>query len=41
MEFKKQVLRILGPVGEEQTGEWEKLHNEVNHNAYPSPNIIR
>ena len=32
--------RIFGPKRVEVTGEWRKLHNELN-NLYSSPNIVR
>jgi hypothetical protein len=41
---KNRVLRRkFGPKREEMTGEWRKLHNEVDqlHNLYSSPDIIR
>jgi hypothetical protein len=28
--FEKRVLRIFGPKGDEVTGEWRKLHEELN-----------
>jgi hypothetical protein len=36
-----RVLRIFGPMRDEVTGEWRKLHNEELHNLYSSPSIIR
>jgi hypothetical protein len=40
--FENRVLgRIFGPKRDEVTGEWRKLHNEVLHNLYSSPDIIR
>jgi hypothetical protein len=40
--FENKVLRrIFGPMRDEVTGEWRKLHNEEPHNLYSSPNIIR
>jgi hypothetical protein len=40
--FENRVLRrIFGPRRDEVTGEWRKLHNEVLHNLYSSPDIIR
>ena len=38
--FENRVLRIFGPTRDEVTGEWKKLHNELN-NLYSSPNIVR
>jgi hypothetical protein len=40
--FENRVLRrIFGPMGEEVTGVWRKLHNKELHNLYSSTNIIR
>jgi hypothetical protein len=40
--FENRVLRrIFGPMRDEVTGDWRKLHNEELHNLYSSPNIIR
>jgi hypothetical protein len=40
--FENRVLRrIFGPKRDEVTGEWRKLHNEVLHELYSSPSIIR
>jgi hypothetical protein len=40
--FENRVLRrIFGPKRDEVTGSWRKLHNEVLHNLYYSPNLIR
>jgi hypothetical protein len=40
--FENRVLkRIFGPKRDEVTGEWRKLHNEVLHDLYSSPNIVR
>ena len=39
--FENRVLRrIFGPKRDEVTGEWRKLHNELN-NLYSSPSIVR
>jgi hypothetical protein len=38
--FENRVLRIFGPMRDEVTGDWRKLHNEELHNLYSSPNII-
>jgi hypothetical protein len=40
--FENRVLRrIFGPKSEEVKREWKKLHNEVLHYLYSSPNIVR
>jgi hypothetical protein len=40
--FENRVLRrIFGPMRDEVTGDWRKLHNDELHNLYSSPNIIR
>jgi hypothetical protein len=40
--FQKRVLRrIFGPMRDEVTGDWRKLHNLGLHNLYSSQNIIR
>ena len=33
-------MRIFGPKRDEN-GEWRRLHNEVLHSLYRSPNIVR
>ena len=39
--FENTVLRrIFGPEMDEVTGEWRKLHKELN-DQYCSPNIVR
>jgi hypothetical protein len=39
--FENRVLRrVFGPKRDEVTGEWRKLHNELN-DLYSSPNIVR
>jgi hypothetical protein len=35
------LRRIFGPKRDEVSGEWKKLHNEVLHDLYSSPSIIR
>jgi hypothetical protein len=35
------VRRIFGPIRNEVTGEWRKLHNEKVNALCSSPNIIR
>jgi hypothetical protein len=40
--IENRVLRrIFGPMRDEVTGEWRKLHNPILHNLYSSPHIIR
>jgi hypothetical protein len=40
--FENRALRrIFGPKRDEVAGDWTKLHNEVLHNLYASPNIMR
>ena len=40
--FEKRVLRrIFGPKGDEETGEWRKLHNEELNDLFSLPNIVR
>jgi hypothetical protein len=34
------LRRIFGPVREEVTGGWRRLHNEEHHNLYASPDIV-
>jgi hypothetical protein len=41
-EFENRVLRrTFGPERDESIGGWRKLHNEVLHNLYSSPSVIR
>jgi hypothetical protein len=40
--FENTVLRrIFGPMRDEVTGGWRKLHNEELHGLYSSPSIVR
>jgi hypothetical protein len=40
--FENRALRrIFGPMRDEATGGWRKLHNEELHRLYSSPSIIR
>jgi hypothetical protein len=42
MLFENRTLRrIFGPMRDEVTGGWRKLHSEELHNLYCSPSIIR
>jgi hypothetical protein len=39
--FKNRVpIGIFGPKRDELTTDWRKLHKEVLHNLYSSPDII-
>jgi len=35
------LRRIFGPMRDEVTGEWWRLHNEELNDLYSSPNIVR
>jgi hypothetical protein len=37
----RMLRRIFGPKRDEVIGGWRKLHNEMLHNVYCSPSIIR
>jgi hypothetical protein len=40
--FENRLLRrIFGPMRDEVTGGWRKLHNEELHNLFSSPSITR
>jgi len=41
MVFQNMVLRIFGPMREEVTEEWRRLHNEELNDLYSSPNTVR
>jgi hypothetical protein len=38
--YKEKVNTRVGPKRDEVTGEWRKLHNELN-DLYSLPNIVR
>jgi hypothetical protein len=35
------LKKVFGPMRDEVTGEWRRLHKEELHGLYSSPNIIR
>jgi len=35
------LRRVFGPMRDEVTGEWRKLHNEDPNDLYSSPNTVR
>jgi hypothetical protein len=40
--FENRVLRrVFGPMRDEVTGKWRKLHNEELNDLYSLPNIVR
>jgi hypothetical protein len=40
--FENRLLRrIFGPMRDEVTGGWRKLHSERLHDLYSSPSIVR
>jgi hypothetical protein len=40
--FENRMLRrIFGPLRDEVTGGWRKLHSEELHDLYSSPSIVR
>jgi len=40
--FENMVMRrIFGPLRDEVTGEWRRLHNGELNDLYSSPNIVR
>jgi hypothetical protein len=41
LTLREELRRIFGPMRDEVTGEWRKLHSGEIHNLYSSPDIIR
>jgi hypothetical protein len=42
MGLENRVMRrIYGPMGDEVTGKWKRLHNKELYAVYSSPNVTR
>jgi hypothetical protein len=41
MRVLRVPRKIFGPMREDVTGGWRRLHNEEFHNLYDSPDMIR
>jgi hypothetical protein len=39
--FENRVLRIFGPLRDEVTGGWRKVHNKALRGLYSSPSVVR
>ena len=39
--FENRILRRIFEPKRDENGEWKRLHNEILHSLYRSPNIVK